>query len=130
MVKTMHDVSQPPRSSDPSRRPSSSPLIDLIAFLGVLALGVVLMALGHATAGSIATTCAALGALYGVWKRFGSSGGSSSSDDQDNKPDENPQQSRLPPTPQSLGGAVTSPRTARVGPWSEKLCDEFGTRTK
>ena len=59
-----------PRSDNPAPRPgNSSPWADLIAFLGVLTLGSVLMALGHITAGSLATICAALGGLYTVWKR-------------------------------------------------------------
>jgi ABC-type multidrug transport system fused ATPase/permease subunit len=52
---------------------NSSRWIDLIAFLAVLALGGVLIALGHITAGSLATICAALGGLYGVWMRLHSS---------------------------------------------------------
>lgn len=53
--------------ASPSRRPS--PWIDLIAFLGVLCLGGVLIALGHIPAGSLATICAALGGLYAIWRR-------------------------------------------------------------
>jgi hypothetical protein len=45
------------------------PLFDLIAFLGVLALGAILVALGHVTAGSLAAVCAALAGLYTAWKR-------------------------------------------------------------
>jgi 4-hydroxybenzoate polyprenyltransferase len=72
----MSDTPQPPRSSDPAiPTRNSSRLIDLIAFLAVLALGGVLMALGHITAGSLATVCAALGGLYGVWKRLRSNQG-------------------------------------------------------
>jgi hypothetical protein len=51
----------------PSR--NSGPWADLSAFLGVLALGGILIAFGHVTAGSLATICAALGGLYTVWKR-------------------------------------------------------------
>lgn len=53
----------------PSLR-SSKAWIDLIAFLGVLALGGVLIAFGHVTAGSLATICAALGGLFAVWQRL------------------------------------------------------------
>jgi hypothetical protein len=60
----------------------------LIAFLGVLALGGVLIAIGHATAGSLATICAALGGLYAAWKHFRSGDGSSSPDDPESKSDE------------------------------------------
>jgi hypothetical protein len=67
----MSNVPRLPRSGDPTPRSrNSSTWIDLIAFLAILALGGVLMALGHTTAGSLATICAALGGLYGVWKRF------------------------------------------------------------
>lgn len=44
--------------------------IDLIAFLAVLALGGILIAFGHVTAGSLATICAALGGLFAVWQRL------------------------------------------------------------
>jgi hypothetical protein len=60
----------PGAGHDPSSR-NSGPWADLIAFLGILALGGVLVALGHATAGSVATVCAALGTLFAVWKRCG-----------------------------------------------------------
>lgn len=65
----MTNVAQAPddRKPVPPRRPS--PWIDLIAFLGVLCLGCVLIALGHIPAGSLATTCAALGGLYAIWRR-------------------------------------------------------------
>jgi hypothetical protein len=72
---------QPPRST--TRHRNASPWADLIAFVSVLALGAVLMILGHITAGSLATICAALGGLYAVWKRLRSSDASSSSDDSD-----------------------------------------------
>jgi Flp pilus assembly protein TadB len=55
-----------------SRQPGtrdSSRWIDLIAFLGVLALGGVLMTVVPATVVSIATACVALGGLYRLWKR-------------------------------------------------------------
>jgi hypothetical protein len=66
----MPNVPQPPDDRNPAfppRRPS--PWTDLIAFLGVLCLGGVLIALGHIPAGSLATICAALGGLYAIWRR-------------------------------------------------------------
>lgn len=51
-----------PRSGDPGL------LFDLIAFLGVLALGGILVALGRVTAGSLAAVCATLAGLYAAWK--------------------------------------------------------------
>jgi hypothetical protein len=64
----MAKVAQPRDDRNrPPRRPS--PWIDLIAFLGVLCLGGVLIALGHIPAGSLATICAALGGLYAIWRR-------------------------------------------------------------
>jgi hypothetical protein len=73
--RSMSKLPQLPRSSNPAS-PSrhSSPWIDLIAFLAVLALGGIVMAFGRTTAGSLPAICAALGGLYGVWKRFRSSG--------------------------------------------------------
>lgn len=61
------------------RRPPGDPRswIDLLAFLGVLALGGILIALGHTTAGSLAIICTALGGLYAVWTRPRPPGGSS-----------------------------------------------------
>jgi hypothetical protein len=53
-----------PHSGEPSQ------WIDLIAFIGILALGGVLMAFGHTTAGSLATACAALAGLFTAWKRL------------------------------------------------------------
>jgi len=70
----MSNFPQLPHSDDsasPSR--NSSRWIDLIAFLSILALGGVLISFGSITAGSLATICAALGGLYGVWKRVQSS---------------------------------------------------------
>ena len=64
------------------------PWINLIAFLGVLAFGGVLIALGRTTAGSLTTICAALGGLYAVWMRLGPPGGSSG--EPDSQPDEGP----------------------------------------
>jgi hypothetical protein len=42
---------------------------DLIAFLAVLAIGAVLILLGHVTAGGLTSASTALMALYGAWKR-------------------------------------------------------------
>jgi hypothetical protein len=53
----------------PSHTDNHGQWADLIAFLAVLALGGILMAFGHATAGSLAGLCAALGGLYTVWTR-------------------------------------------------------------
>lgn len=66
-----NDVAQRPHSgaqTPPTRNPR--PWIDLIAFLAVLALVGVLIALGRITAGSLVTVCAALGGLYEVWRRM------------------------------------------------------------
>lgn len=71
-----------PRSRD------TSPWVDLIAFLAILALGGILIALGRTTAGSLATICAALGGLYGVWKRFRVRDEASPGGEPDRKPDE------------------------------------------
>jgi hypothetical protein len=79
---------QPGKRASRSRNPG--PWIDLIAFLGVLSLGGVLMALGRTTAGSLATICAALGALYAVWKHFRVVDGSPNTDEASRKPDEHP----------------------------------------
>ncbi len=87
----MSKVPQLPNSGNPgpcSR--NSSPWVDLIAFLGVLIFGGVLMILGHTTAGSLATICAALGALYAVWKRLRLPDGSSNTDESGSKPDKHP----------------------------------------
>jgi len=87
----MSKVPQHPRTGNPAPRSgNSNSWVDLIAFLGVLALGGVLMALGRTTAGSLATTCAALGGLYAVWKRLRFSEGSSSTDETDSESDEEP----------------------------------------
>lgn len=73
-----------PRTGNPaSRSGSSSPWADLIAFLAVLALGGVLISLGHTTAGSLAAICAALGSLYAVWARLRLSGHRSGPDETD-----------------------------------------------
>jgi hypothetical protein len=87
----MSKVPQLTHSGNPAPRSGkSSPWVDLIAFLGVLALGGILMVLGRTTAGSLATICAALGGLYAVWKRLRLSEGSSGcgTDETDNESDE------------------------------------------
>jgi hypothetical protein len=66
-----------------------SPWVDLIAFLGVLALGVILIAFGHTTAGSLATICAALGGLFALF-RFHSAGGPPDTGERSGKPDKDP----------------------------------------
>ncbi len=43
---------------------------DLAAFVAVLASGVVLIVLGHQTAGSLTTICAALVGVYGAWRHW------------------------------------------------------------
>jgi hypothetical protein len=87
----MSKVPQLSHSGNPTPRPSNSnPWIDLIAFLGVLALGGVLIALGRTTAGSLATICAALGGLYAVWKRLRFSEGPTSTDETDSESDKEP----------------------------------------
>ena len=87
----MSNVPQLPRSSDPvTSSRNSNRWIDLIAFLAVLALGGVLIAFGRTTAGSLATICAALGGLYGVWKRFHSSYEASPADEGGDGGDEDP----------------------------------------
>jgi hypothetical protein len=71
MLRSTTEVPQLPDVGTPAQQPGNpGPWADLIAFLGVLALGAVLMVLGHVTAGSLATICAALGGLYAVWKRY------------------------------------------------------------
>jgi hypothetical protein len=87
----MSKVPQLPHSGNPTPHPSNSnPWIDLIAFLGVLALGGVLIAFGRTTAGSLATICAALGGLYAVWKRLRFSKGPTSTDENDSESHEEP----------------------------------------
>jgi hypothetical protein len=44
--------------------------VDLAAFVAVLVTGVLLIVFGHLAAGSLATVCAALGGVYGVWTHF------------------------------------------------------------
>lgn len=65
-----------------------TPVIDLIAFLAILALIGVAMALGNTTATSLGAVCAALGSLYAVYKWPRSPGGPSGGDDR--KPDQLP----------------------------------------
>jgi|HubBroStandDraft_4_1064222.scaffolds.fasta_scaffold401963_1 hypothetical protein len=85
----MSKVPQLPHSGNPAPHPGNSgPWVDLIAFVSVLALGGVLMALGRTTAGSLAAVCAALGGLYTVWKRLRFSDGSSHTDERDSHPDD------------------------------------------
>jgi hypothetical protein len=43
---------------------------DLIAFVAVLATGILLIIFGHLTAGSLTTACAALAGVYAAWRRF------------------------------------------------------------
>jgi hypothetical protein len=82
----MSNVPQPQSSGNPaSRSRNPSPWIDLIAFLAILTLGGVLIAFGRVTAGSLATICAALGGLYGAWKRLRSSDEVSSTDKPDSE---------------------------------------------
>jgi hypothetical protein len=64
--------------------------IDLIAFLAVLALGGILMAFGHATAGSLATVCAALGGLYTLWTHRRRPNDPSDAEGEDRKADRQP----------------------------------------
>lgn len=44
--------------------------IDLIAFVAVLAAGILLILLGHLTAGSLTTACAALAGVFGAFRKF------------------------------------------------------------
>ena len=43
---------------------------DLVAFVAVLATGIMLTVLGHVTGGSLTTACAALVGLYAAWKHL------------------------------------------------------------
>lgn len=66
--------------SDPSKRedprsgypPSGSvgQWLDMIAFLGVLATGCILIIVGHLTIGSLTAACGALVTLFTAWKHF------------------------------------------------------------
>jgi hypothetical protein len=48
----------------------SSRWADLIAFVAVLATGVLLTVLSHLTGAGVTSVCAALVGLYGAWRRF------------------------------------------------------------
>jgi hypothetical protein len=43
---------------------------DLIAFMGVLATGTLLVLFGHVATGGLTTACLALGGLFAAWWRF------------------------------------------------------------
>jgi hypothetical protein len=87
----MSNVPQLPRPGNPTPRSrDSSTWVDLIAFLAILALGGILIALGRTTAGSLATICVALGGLYGVWKRFRGRDEASPTGEPDRERDEHP----------------------------------------
>lgn len=87
----MSQVPQLPRMGNTAPRSrDSSPWVDLIAFLAILALGGILIALGRTTAGSLATICAALGGLYGVWKRFRGRDEASPTHEPDSERDDHP----------------------------------------
>jgi hypothetical protein len=49
--------------------------VDLLAFLGVLALGGILLAVAGMTAPSLTAACGALGGLYAIFERFRRAGG-------------------------------------------------------
>jgi hypothetical protein len=56
-----------------SKIPSSGPQRDwtsLAAFLGVLITGVLLVMVGHLTAGDLTTVCTSLVGLYAAWRHF------------------------------------------------------------
>jgi hypothetical protein len=49
--------------------PTPSPRwVDLIAFVAVLATGILLIVLGHLTATGVTSVCAAIVGLYGAWR--------------------------------------------------------------
>jgi hypothetical protein len=48
----------------------ASPWLDVIAFLGVLATGCILIIFGHLTAGSLATACGVLIGLFAAWRNL------------------------------------------------------------
>jgi hypothetical protein len=83
--------SRAPRPSDPSR------WIDLIAFLGVLALGGILMTVVPATAVSVATICVALGGLYRLWKLSQPASGGGRSRELPEQPEELSERRNVPP---------------------------------
>ena len=68
----------------------SGQLFDLAAYLGTLAFGAGLIAFGHVAVGSLAAACAALGGLYGCWKRLRTSSDKSDADPNDDEPDQCP----------------------------------------
>lgn len=87
----MPKVPQLRAGGNPTPRPRSSRAwADLIAFLAVLALGGILIALGHVTAGSLATACVALGGLYAVWQRLRPADDPPPADEASSQPDEHP----------------------------------------
>jgi hypothetical protein len=47
---------------------------NLLAFIAVLATGVLLIILGHMTAGGLTTACAALAGVYASWSNAGELG--------------------------------------------------------
>ncbi len=56
------------RKLSPARMPRE--WADLIAFVAVLATGIVMIVLGHLTTGGMTTVCAALVGVYGAWRHF------------------------------------------------------------
>ena len=61
--------------------------VDLIALIAILATATMLIVLGHVTAGSLVTVCAALVTLYEGW-RFGSVRHSQRAPSSENSPEE------------------------------------------
>jgi hypothetical protein len=49
---------------------ASRDLLDLIAFVAALTTGILLITLGHLTAGGLSTVCAALVGVYAAWRHF------------------------------------------------------------
>ena len=49
---------------------ASRDVLDLIALIAVLTAALLLIILGHMTAGGLVTVCGALVTLYGAWGRF------------------------------------------------------------
>jgi hypothetical protein len=49
---------------------TSRDVLDLIALVAVLTTAILLIILGHITAGSLMTICGALVTLYGAWSHF------------------------------------------------------------
>ena len=43
---------------------------NVVVFLAILVTGILYITLGHLTAGSLTTTCAALVGVYGAWRHF------------------------------------------------------------